>query len=179
MLNLIVQRCLFLTRKLNHCVYPPEFISFCKIKSYSYSPVWMWDLLPCMLLGDYRIQSWNQTAIDFPHLEEFYPIFLYATGNCLRSTLLHFDGWCVKAIYQIRASLVHKTQINQIFELFLPTNGGKVEIEEEWVLTRVEDRWWPYRRWDLEVVLICEQLHISLHVSPWWWRKVIIITSNK
>lgn len=56
--NLTLPRCRpLLTRKLNHWVYPPELLSFCKIKWYSLSPIYLTAKIPYKLPVSYLLQS--------------------------------------------------------------------------------------------------------------------------
>lgn len=57
MLNLYVFSYEISTVKLNHCVFPLEFMSFCKIKSYSASATFINEKLLAQLQGGWQISS--------------------------------------------------------------------------------------------------------------------------
>lgn len=57
MLNLYVFSYEISTVKLNHCVFPLELMSFCRIKSYSASATFINLLLHAQLQGDWQTHS--------------------------------------------------------------------------------------------------------------------------
>mgnify|MGYP003455696401 CR=1 FL=1 len=92
-----------LTIKLNHWVYPPEFMSFCRIRSYYYSPVFILGEVPWIRIEGCRFRnlSWIKGhLLTFGPRNSNFRSYFYLR-SCLRSIWDCSCNWFDWATYQI------------------------------------------------------------------------------